>query len=74
MTIISRLILNSHDHLKKFADKLSISDKGSKNDLLVRMADFLLTEKGLKVARANLPPKIVNNIYEMDMDSDEEVQ
>ena len=55
VAIISRLYSNKHDLLKTFASNLEISTKGSKVELLIRMADFLLTESGLKVARAKLP-------------------
>ena len=64
VAIISRLIDNKHDLLKTFATQLQISIRGSKVELLIRMADFLLTETGLKIARAKLPSKLVNMIYE----------
>ena len=66
------MIPNKHEILKTFAVKLSLSLSGSKMDLLVRMADFLTTEKGLKIAKENLPPKLVYTIYEEEVDSDEE--
>lgn len=41
-------------------------------DLLVRMADFLMTERGLKSAKENLPARLVYAIYEEEHDSDED--
>lgn len=72
VSVISRLVPNRHEHLKLFAHKLGLSLAGSKMDLLVRMADFLLTERGLKQAKLSLPPRLVHTIYEAELDSDEE--
>ena len=74
VSVISRLILNKHEHLKIFAEKLGLSLGGTKMDLLYRMADFLLTERGLKTAKQRLPARLIYTIYEEEIDSDEEMK
>jgi len=44
VTVISRLIATTHAQLKIAANKLDLDIKGGKHELLVRLADFLLTE------------------------------
>ena len=51
---------------------LGLSLAGGKHDLLVRMADFMLTEKGLRTVKQKLPASFVASIYENEIDSDED--